>query len=361
MKREFERDMPSDIKDSLSRRHRRVEETYVDGMQSVWRDEYCENPRPERGPLKLYHICTKGTVRTTLFREDVDYHKALNIAAISAFALEVDILAYCLMSNHVHFIVAVINDENAGKFINRFKQLYSHYFNIMYPAGSVRSDIAEDRTYVAAGSMNAGGRAFKRVDATIKRIDSIPYLKNCLAYVMRNPVEAGAAKTPDAYKWSSYRCYFSGQGAFQNTSPVTAFQKRGLMDLLGTHTDVSASHFRITEAGNILPESFVDRALVEQIFDGSRDALSRQIMKVNYYTLEYELAYSDKLRLTDDAVLRIAGTLSMDWYGKSLQNLDVKEKIRLIGTLKKKSNANALQICRILELDQQLASELFDI
>ena len=336
-------------------------------------------PEHESAPLGLYHICTKGTARAILFRDDADYHKALDIAAISAYALDIDILAYCLMSNHVHFIVAVTDNDSPLKFINRFKQLYSSYFNDRYSAESGQSDMANVRPDISDGllydrqdkymaehyrfsdSRNVGGRAFKRVEATIKKIDSIPYLKNCIAYLMRNPVEAGLVKHPDAYMWSSYKCYFSRKSVYGDTYPVSAFRKRFLKDLLGTHMDVTASRFRITEAGNILPESFVDMALVEQVFDNSVDAMSRQIMKVNYYALEYDLAYPGKPRLADEVVYGIARKLALTWYGKELKDIAEKEKVRLIGTLKRRSNANVSQICRTLDLSPQMVTELFDM
>ena len=125
--------------------------------------------------------------------------------------------------------------------------------------------------------------------------------------------------------------------------------------------DVTASRFRITESGNILPESFVDMALVEQVFDNSVDAMSRQIMKVNYYALEYDLAYPGKPRLADEVVYGIARKLALTWYGKELKDIAEKEKVRLIGTLKRRSNANVSQICRTLDLSPQMVTELFDM
>ena len=55
----------------------------------------------------------------------------MNYVAIAAFLSGVIILAFILMSNHVHFVVEC-SRESAEKFINTLKRLYAAYYRRKY-------------------------------------------------------------------------------------------------------------------------------------------------------------------------------------------------------------------------------------
>lgn len=52
-------------------------------------------------------------------------------------------------------------------------------------------------------------KILKNVPAIIKMIDNKEYLKQVIAYVLRNPVAAGINVNPFEYKWSSAGAYFA--------------------------------------------------------------------------------------------------------------------------------------------------------
>ena len=95
-----------------------------------------------------------------------------------------DILAYCLMNNHIHFI-AIPRDENSlGDTFRIVHTRYAQYFNKKLKAaghlwqGRYYSCVLDDRRLLAAAR-----------------------------YVERNPVRVKAAKTPIDYMWSSARSH----------------------------------------------------------------------------------------------------------------------------------------------------------
>ena len=290
-------------------------------------------PHEDEKKTKLFHISTKGK-ESSLYINEQDYNKAINICAVAAYALKIDILTYCMMSNHVHFAVCSTSKDNVTRFIQRFKITYSRYFNAEHQSEEI----------------------FRNIEISVKEIDSIQYLRHCIAYIMRNPVEAGITGNADQYRWSSYNCYFNRFTPPAGAKPASSFPKKRLKELLGTHTDMTGSKIYISKDGNIIPETFINRKLVEKIYDNSREVMSRFIARINYAAMEYELAYSGHT-FQDSEIMNIASALSQKWYNKNLSILDAKERIKMIKILKIKYKANAYQISRVLGFERKMVED----
>lgn len=363
-------------------------ENNFNSMMPMERD-FTESCVMEGSGLRLFHISTRG-IESSLFLDDADYVKMIDIAGIFGYRNNVIISAYCFMSNHIHMSVAAGSEDDAVKFIQKVKQCYSGYFRRAHGVGPV----------------------FREVPVSVKRIDSLSYFRNCIAYILRNPVEAGLVRNADLYRWSSFGCYFrrgvpdistyvsetssrlspasqsfdrpslvsptSASSSFTRLSsaslsldrsssvsptfvplyPASGFIKRRLRRLLRTHIDMTGSRVAITEDGHIDPSSFVDYAFVEKCFWNSSEELSRAIAKVNYYAVEYELSYFDNVSLQDSALFKAAASISVEWFGKELPLLDLKERTRMIRTLNSRYNANSFQISRILGLDRKMVEDI---
>lgn len=82
--------------------------------------------------MKRYYLITTDHLTDRLwFRDDEDFRVAMNYVAIAAFLSGVLVLAFILMSNHVHF-VASGSQEKVLLFINKFKQLYAAHYRRKY-------------------------------------------------------------------------------------------------------------------------------------------------------------------------------------------------------------------------------------
>ena len=53
----------------------------------------------------FYHVCTDGLEQVTLLKDDEDFKVAWNYLALSAWRTEVMVVAFILMSNHVHLVL----------------------------------------------------------------------------------------------------------------------------------------------------------------------------------------------------------------------------------------------------------------
>lgn len=97
----------------------------------------------------------------------------------------VDIVAYCLMPTHAHFILRQLKDGGISRYMSNLQNSYTRYFNTKY-----------DRY----GPL-WGGR-FKSV-----LIDSQEYFLHLTCYIHLNPVSAGLVKRPEEWEYSSCREY----------------------------------------------------------------------------------------------------------------------------------------------------------
>lgn len=81
--------------------------------------------------IRLWLITTDHLEDGLWFREEDDFKVGMNYIAVLAASLDIAILAFSLMSNHVHFVV-LGTEADANEFINEFKRRYSKYYERKY-------------------------------------------------------------------------------------------------------------------------------------------------------------------------------------------------------------------------------------
>ena len=128
-----------------------------------------------------YHIMSRGNRKQRIFEEDRDRREFLSILAEALERYGVECPSYCLMGNHYHY-VAHTPRGNIARFMKVVNGRYAQYVN---------------RRFRWTGHLFEG--PYKALV-----IDDSCYLRAAMAYVARNPVEAGFVTTPDEWKWSSY-------------------------------------------------------------------------------------------------------------------------------------------------------------
>ena len=131
----------------------------------------------------FYHIVTKGDGSQVIFEGERDRARYLALLEQATSDHEIEVHAYCLMSNHVHLL---IRDENqtVSAFMKQLDERYAMYF---------------------AHVSNRVGHVFQG------RFWSEPIVKDehflsTLRYIHANPEPAGICRL-DEYPWSSYRSY----------------------------------------------------------------------------------------------------------------------------------------------------------
>ena len=127
-----------------------------------------------------HHITHRGNRRGTIFFTDDDRDTYLEWLAEYCARFEVQILAYCLMTNHLH-LVAVPPTEDA--FEEVFRPLHTRYSQRINRLRGWSGHVLQGRFFSSA------------LDES--------YLWAAIRYVERNPVRAGIIERAPAYRWSS--------------------------------------------------------------------------------------------------------------------------------------------------------------
>ena len=127
-----------------------------------------------------HHVTQRGNYRQNIFKSDSDYEKYSLWFNEYAAKYKLRVLAYCLMSNHVHFIVVPDKEETLARVFNTTHMRYAQYVN---------------KKIKATGHLWQG-RFFSCV------LDD-KHLYGAIRYVENNPVRVKAVKKAWLYKWSS--------------------------------------------------------------------------------------------------------------------------------------------------------------
>ena len=134
-----------------------------------------------------YHVTQRGNYRQKIFRNDKDRSRYLSWMDDYSRAFQLSIWAYCLMDNHVHFIVQPHREESLAKVFSVAHMRYSQYFN---------------KERKASGHLWQGRFYSCLLDE--------PYLMAAMRYVERNPARAKIVKRPWEWKWSSAAAHIGG-------------------------------------------------------------------------------------------------------------------------------------------------------
>ena len=129
-----------------------------------------------------HHVTQRGNYKQSVFEEDNDFRHYLQWFRDYARRYSLKIWAYCLMSNHVHFVCVPTGEDSLARTFNALHMRYSQYFN---------------------GKKKAKGHLWQgRFYSSI--LDE-SHLFAAIRYVENNPVRAGVVDSPDEYRWSSVR------------------------------------------------------------------------------------------------------------------------------------------------------------
>ena len=106
-------------------------------------------------------------------------------------------------------------------------------------------------------------QGMKDVYVQLSKVDTVEYLENVIAYILRNPLAAGVLIMPYHYLWSSAMLYFNPTKPMGLKMNDMSLRKRRLVTK--SHMEVPDSYM-VDENGMILPSCYVDVDAVEKIF-----------------------------------------------------------------------------------------------
>ena len=79
-------------------------------------------------PGAVYHVTARGDRREPIFVDDEDRHALLNVVAQVLRRFDGELLAYCLMGNHYHFVLHT-RQANLSLLMRHINGVYTQTFN----------------------------------------------------------------------------------------------------------------------------------------------------------------------------------------------------------------------------------------
>jgi len=135
-------------------------------------------------PGALYHVILRGNGRQDIFFEDEDRYRFYLLLQEGVERFRHRIIAFCLMTNHVHLAIQV-DDVPLSRILQNLSFRYTRWIN---------------------WRRKRSGHLFQgRYKAFL--VESEPYLVELAAYIHLNPVRAGMTKDVGSFRWSSHRAY----------------------------------------------------------------------------------------------------------------------------------------------------------
>jgi REP element-mobilizing transposase RayT len=135
-------------------------------------------------PGAVYHVTSRGDRREDIFADDEDRHGFLELVGQALSRFDAQMLAYCLMGNHYHFVLHT-RKANLSTLMRHINGVYTQAYN---------------RRHGKVGHLFQG--RFKAI-----LVDRDAYLLEVCRYVELNPVRAQLVRKPQSWPWSSYRAH----------------------------------------------------------------------------------------------------------------------------------------------------------
>ncbi len=151
-------------------------------------------------PHTLYHIYNRGNNRDRIFYKRANYHYFLGKVR-KYFLPYVDILAYCLMPNHFHFLVYSKEDLVTEKWSNDLRIMLSSYTRAINKQEGRVGSLFQQNTKVKL--LENTSRATTLSGGTT----CVDYPWTCFHYIHQNPLKAGLVRRMEDYEFSSFRDY----------------------------------------------------------------------------------------------------------------------------------------------------------
>lgn len=136
-----------------------------------------------------HHITQRGNYSQKTFSNKEDYIAYLNWIKEYSRKFSLDIFAYCLMPNHVHFIATPRNQNSLAKTFNSSHMRYSQYYN---RKNNTTGHLWQGRFYSCV-------------------LDE-KHLLSAVRYIENNPVRAGLTQKAESWPWSSAEYHITNKG-----------------------------------------------------------------------------------------------------------------------------------------------------
>ena len=143
----------------------------------------------------FFHIMSQGINKNFIFKEETEIKKYIYIMYDLKEEYHIEIIAYCIMSNHAHLLLKIKSIEELSSYMHKLNARFAQYYN---------------------KKNNRVGFVFRNRFKS-ETIRDEEHLYNCISYIFYNPVKAKICKRPEEYKFSNYKTFKNKQYLKGNT------------------------------------------------------------------------------------------------------------------------------------------------
>jgi len=284
---------------------------------------------------KIWLVTTEHLEDGLWFPEEADFKTGMNYVAALAAEGSVFVLAFILMSNHVHFVLYGVRNDILW-FINEFKRRHSKYLQTKYGAGkSLKNNAVDIRDIPDEGEA----------------------VERAVAYVQMNCVAANICSHPTQYPWGSGNVFFNV--ASPKGIRLDSMSERARYRLLHSKAALPGN-WLVGEDGYILPSSYIKKAFVESKYKSPKrmDFFLRTSSKAR---VRVESGEESLPAFKDQVVAYAVPDLCRTLFQKgSFGELSDSQKCEILLQLRYRFSSNIHQLARVTGLSYDEAARLMD-
>ncbi len=170
----------------------------------------------EKSSQKTYHVMLRGINRQKIFYEEEDFKHFEAVIRRYKIKLGFEVLAYCIMGNHVHLLIRE-GDEPIGTIFRHVGSSFVYWYNLKYQR---IGHLFQDR--------------FRS-----EPVNDEAYLITVFRYILNNPVKAGLCTRAEDYIHSSAREYLLGiEGITDKELICSVFKDKNMKEYIcGENSD----------------------------------------------------------------------------------------------------------------------------
>lgn len=160
----------------------------------------------------FFHVMVQGHNKEYIFEKDKNKKKYLKL--MKENEKEIEILAYCIMGNHVHMLIHTSKIGDMSKFMHKVNSEYAMYYN-----------------YIEKGRVGSVYRdRYKSEPIYDER-----YFFKCINYIHKNPVRANIVSKCEKYEYSSYNDYINKIGCAGKEMLKKLFNNQNYIEVLNMY------------------------------------------------------------------------------------------------------------------------------
>ncbi|MBR3743479.1 MAG: hypothetical protein IKN31_00020 [Bacteroidales bacterium] len=296
------------------------------------RNPYRELPDGTITRVYPFHVSLQGLEARILCREDSDYDAFVKFLCLSARRRNVILVIYAVVSNHSHCVILADSQNRADAFGEEVKRMFSMYFSKKYGDRSV----------------------MQRTDVKAIWLDSDYYLRNAIAYVVRNAMDNGARSIQN-YKWTGFRAMFCDGRlpAGSAVRSVAKLSKRDMRRIMHTGDRLYDVRWMINADDELEPVSICDWKYVQDAFLEEQSFFMRLVGGVNTGEMSIKLVDAPRAKRTDGDLLISVNEISQRWFKTEVHNLTLEKKARLLQYIHHCFKTDPSQLARTFEIGRE--------